>query len=75
MGLNIGRLPIRAAMLCDTCGGIAIADVPNVLTTGTQEGRIILRVDVLSRRLCECCGQHSPFTVLQEYDDDRDEDN
>ena len=73
MGLNIGQLPILAAMYCETCGGVNVANVPNVMTSGTQDGRIVLRVDVLSRRLCECCGQRSTFTILQEYDDDGSE--
>lgn len=73
MGLTLGQLPIRAAMHCASCGGVTIANVPNLLTSGTQDGRIVLRVDVLSRRRCECCGALSPFTILQEYDDDRDE--
>lgn len=75
MGLNIGQLPILAAMYCETCGSVNIANVPNVMTSGTQDGRIVLRVDVLSTRRCECCGQRSAYTILQEYDDDGSEDN
>jgi hypothetical protein len=73
MSLNIGQLPIRAAMLCEHCAGVTIGNVPNIMTTGTQDGRIVLRVDVLSSRLCECCGTRSTFTVIQEYDDEGNE--
>lgn len=73
MGLNVGQLPIRAAMHCVSCGGVTIGNVPNIMTSGTQEGRIVLRVDVLSTRRCDCCGRRSEFTILQEYDDDGDE--
>jgi len=40
---------------------------------GETSNRIVLRVDVLSTRRCECCGQRSAYTILQEYDDDGNE--
>ena len=73
MGLTIGLLPIRAAMHCELCGGVTIGNVPNLMTSGTQDGRIVLRVDVLSTRRCDCCGRRSAFTILREYDDDGNE--